>query len=1220
MSGRDEGLSTSLGPQRRASRNAPSKPYERPAVQATPTRQPSTAGLMNSVRSLVAKPFSWLTGSKNTPQDEENAQPIDSPWNKSTTQARTLQPPPRAQQRPHTFYNDLPSSFVKSNHLTIPGSNNRESQTLSASYTPRLASSYNGRSRSPFTPVRHLMPGSPTASPRRSLLGSGRNASPLVPRTRYRAPTIGRRSPAPDSSVRSILSAAEDDDGDFNPYAHSRTGDKRSSFIEATPDRPSKRRATDAKKMVYNREADEFMSLEEAQARKHVPPAPKNEAERILLALEKMRTPLTDARKSNPLSARAPLPASQQSHSPLPAVSVPVPNLTNSKAKNNKLAPVNKKTEAMISPYARSKSRREEERRQRERDMKTSKLQEKLPKVQRPKNKIAVPSDDEDEETSGESKKSASVDVSKTSSSSQASSSTPPVATTSAAKLFAPISKDEFKPGERGQSATERARSSLRARTMTSSRQHSSAARKPGRAEESGEVDEEEEERKRQEERDALKSVPVVNFNFGNQATQTEAPKLNFKLPDEKKDEEQKPSTPKPAAFSFGESTTPKVPPPSSNLFAGLNKDNEKKPEENKPAAPATLSFSFGAPKAEKSEKEKDEEEKSKKAAAEKPNPFALFEANKKTPSEKDSSDSDKAAPSFSFNKPAEAPKPAFSFGGAPEKKEEEPKKEDKPAAATTPSFGGFSFSKPAEEEPKKAPTFGFGGVSKPVEEKKDVPPQPSLFDRLGGKPEEPKTQPSLFGKPAETPKKDTEAPKPAFGGFGGAFASKSDEDKSKATSPFSFGGTPFGASKLEDKPAEGEKKEDEKAPTAGGFSFGKPDEQKSTIGSSGSGFTFGAPKPVENGTSPFAFGQAKPVEEKKETPAFGQPAKAADEKPAFSFGAAPAGDANAEKPKVSSPFTFGTPTAPSGAAEAPKPAFGQPPSEPTKVSIVDYAEYLFNVDIQPSFGFGTPAATSTGETSKPPFAFGGSQSTLFGGASAAASPSTENKPGFSFGAPSAGASADKTPFAFGAGSGSTSAPAAESKPSTFAFGSANAGTNSPSTFQFGSGAGATGTAFGGPKPDQGAGGDSMEESPTRPAEPAPLFGAPAAAPSPSPFGAAPASSGFTFGASQPAAPAAPAAPSPAFGFGGGNTGASNGAPSFGGFGAAPTAPSSANTTAPTSPFAFGAPNPSAAAPNPSTPQQQPGSPNLFNMGSGSPAPGTPNSSRPVKPLRRTRR
>lgn len=67
--------------------------------------------------------------------------------------------------------------------------------------------------------------------------------------------------------VQSILSAAEDDEGDFNPYAHSRTGDKRSSFVEATPDRPSKRRATDARKMVYNVEADEFMSLEEAQAR-----------------------------------------------------------------------------------------------------------------------------------------------------------------------------------------------------------------------------------------------------------------------------------------------------------------------------------------------------------------------------------------------------------------------------------------------------------------------------------------------------------------------------------------------------------------------------------------------------------------------------------------------------------------------------------------------------------------------------------------------------------------------------------------------------------------------------------------------------------------------------------------------------------------------------------------------------------------------------------------
>ncbi|TIA95155.1 hypothetical protein E3P94_03848 [Wallemia ichthyophaga] len=1267
-------LGTSIGPQRRDSRytpSKPSKPYQRPSPTPTPT-QNNTASLLSSVRSLVSKPFSWLSGGVSNHPDEESAQQVQSPWSKgeeprSEHAPRAPHAPPKAKQRPHTFYNDLPPSMAKSNHLQIPG--NRQT-TLS----PKMSSSFNGSGsgygsaynnnnnnlqNSPFTPVKH---------PRRSLLSNGRNASPLLPRTRYRTPTVPTKDHNP---LQSILSAATND-----PY-HS-TAHKRSSVIDPSPERPSKRR------MVYNEQADEFMSLEEAQARKPQPQPPKNEAERILLALEKMRTPLTDARKSNPLSARGPLPSqsqqSQQSYN-LPTISIPIPKPN--PAKSKLAPPVNKKAEAMISPYARSKHRREQERRHREHDLKSSKLQERLPKTQqRPRSKIAVPSDDEDEHEDGyvgereqgDKQDNSSKGVDKPNHSSPH---TAPIATTSAAKLFAPMSgQDQFKPGkvgekdangaDKGPSATDRARSSLRARTMTSSRQHSSAARKP--REDTAEIDEEEEERKRQAERDALKSVPVVNFNFDGIASQQSAPtpapapnpKLNFNLPEEtdvkEQNEQTKPATPKPATpFSFGgESTTPKGPPPAA-IFDNKDEKEKEKKDDSKPQSQPPLGFSFGAPKSEKTQKEKEEEENSKKAAAEKPNPFALFEANKKE------DDKPKSVPTFSFGGTAEHNKDdkddkddkeetksnPFSPGAPLEKKDENNQKNEKPAAAPA-SLGGFSFGKPPSQDSKPASPFSFGGAQ--TDEK-----TPSLLSRFSNKPEgkadttdatggdKPASPAPLFGKPAEEKGESSSSKSSAFS-FGAA-----PSTKPASSSPFSFGGGgssggSFGAT----KPAEEEKKDDEKG-TGGAFSFTKPqsDESKPNSsngvfggGSSGSGaaFSFGAPSEIKEskesknevngGSGSFAFGQPKPAEnEEKKQPtfSFGQPAKADEKSPgaAFSFGgSAPATDDN--KPKSSSPFSFGA----GGNDTAKPPVFGAPASAPAPAS-------QSTEPIKPSspFSFGASSTNPTdasSNTSKPPFAFGGSQTTLFGNSQ----PASTDKPTFSFGGATASASAgeNKSSFAFGGGEAKPTS-TSETVSSTPSFGFGGGGGSIPS-FQFGGagGTGSAGGAFGAAKPQpqqqqqSNGGGDSMEESPTRPAGSAPLFGAPATAPTstPTPFGGGASSGGFGFGQSQPPAPAAGAGASPAFSFGGGSAPSSGASTGAFGFGAAPApapAPSasSTNNTAPSSPFAFGSSAP-APAPNPSTPQQAPGSPSLFNIGTGSPAPGTPNSSRPVKPLRRNRR
>ena len=285
------GQDSTLGPQRRVQKSySQLKPYERPhsMIESSSTSiQPNTSSLLSSVRSIVTKPFSWLGVSRNSNVDVESnqRQSIQQPQqaNKSELINVPPPPPPKIAQRPHSHYNDIPFSFtnqsnkisnnISNNHLTIPSRGiNDDNRLLSASYSPRLSSSFGGRSRSPFTPVRSLMPGSPAASPRRSLLSTGRNASPLISRARYRTPNNSiRKSPNTQSNVQSILAnGSMEDEGDFNPYAHSKIGDKRTStpMIEPSSARPSKRRATDiSNKIVYSHEADEFMSLEEARAR-----------------------------------------------------------------------------------------------------------------------------------------------------------------------------------------------------------------------------------------------------------------------------------------------------------------------------------------------------------------------------------------------------------------------------------------------------------------------------------------------------------------------------------------------------------------------------------------------------------------------------------------------------------------------------------------------------------------------------------------------------------------------------------------------------------------------------------------------------------------------------------------------------------------------------------------------------------------------------------------
>ena len=389
------------------------------------------------------------------------------------------------------------------------------------------------------------------------------------------------------------------------------------------------------------------------------------------------------------------------------------------------------------------------------------------------------------------------------------------------------------------------------------------------------------------------------------------------------------------------------------------------------------------------------------------------------------------AQPAFSFGQPADKKedKPAFSFGQSTEKKE------DKPA---------FSFGQPAEKKEDK-PAFSFGRST----EKKDDKPAFS------------------FGQPAE--KKED---KPAFS-FGQPAEKKEDKPA------FSFGQP---AEKKEDKPA---------------FSFGQPTEKKEDKPA----FSFGQSTETKEDKPVFSFGQPA---EKEDKPAFsfGQSTEKKDDKPAFSFGQP------AEKKDDKQTFSFAT-------------SFDKPATQSVNASTN-----------KPAASFGQSATTSNVQPASPsPFSFG----------SAPASDAAEKPsgPSFTFGA-SAGSTASSSTFSFGKKDASASS--SQNPQPAFSFGATSGEASPAPTFSFGQATSAPPVSFGSPAPTM-----SFGTAPAQPPASTTSFsfGAPAA-PAPAPttsftFGSAPPSGTFQFGANaQSGAPAG--APTTSFSFGAGLPSA---APSF---------------------------------------------------------------------------
>ena len=538
------------------------------------------------------------------------------------------------------------------------------------------------------------------------------------------------------------------------------------------------------------------------------------------------------------------------------------------------------------------------------------------------------------------------------------------------------------------------------------------------------------------------------------------------------------------------------------------------------------------------------------------------------------------AQPAFSFDQPAEKKedKPAFSFGQPADKKEDKPafsfgqsteKKEDKPA---------FSFGQPAEKKEDK-PAFSFGRST----EKKDDKPAFSF-----GQSTEKKDDKPAFSFGQSTEKKDD---KPAFS-FGQSTEKKDDKPA------FSFGQP---AEKKEDKPA---------------FSFGQPAEKKDDKPA----FSFGQPAEKKEDKPAFSFGQSTEKNGDKPAFSFGQSTEKKEDKPAFSFGQ------STEKKEDKPAFSFGQST--ETKEDKPVFSFGQPAEKEDK-SAFSFGQSTEKKDDKPAFSFGQPAekkddkqtfsfATSfdkpatqsvNASTNKPAASFGQSATTSnvqpaspspFSFFSAPASDAAEKPsgPSFTFGA-STGSTASSSTFSFGKKDASASS--SQNPQPAFSFGATSGEASPAPTFSFGQATSAPPVSFGSPAPTMSFG--------TAPAQPPASttsfsFGAPAA-PAPAPttsftFGSAPPSGTFQFGANaQSGAPAG--APTTSFSFGAGLPSA---APSFTfGSGSGGNSPATGSPA----PFTFGTPPTSSDGSN--------GGNGLFNLGS-SPAP----AGRQIKPLRQSRR
>lgn len=584
------------------------------------------------------------------------------------------------------------------------------------------------------------------------------------------------------------------------------------------------------------------------------------------------------------------------------------------------------------------------------------------------------------------------------------------------------------------------------------------------------------------------------------------------------------------------------------------------------------------------------------------------------------------AAPSFSLSSPSpptfslSSPKGEVQTSAAPLSK---PAFSFQPAISSPLAGGSGASSQPTSGSASPAPSSNFFTAPSAEEKKKKEQssaapaaaegqkPIPNFFASSLAKsstpaPEAPKTPAFSFGTPASTADTTNEAPKPAF-----SFGKPAESTPATSTPSFSFGNN---ANQASPAPASST------TSTAPTFSFGAPAASKPAETPKAAFSGFEAPKASAPSGSFAGFGTSSSASATSNAPtpsfSFGTPSATSSEDAKKKRGQDD--EKEAEEPQAKRSFAgFGAPAAsPAPAASASSPGtftFGAPASGSNEDK--KSAPFTFGAPASGSneekksapFTFGAPSQPSSNET-KPALSFGGSSqpsstpvannSTAgFGGFGSAASSATQSaKPAFSFGAPASNNTAPSTstgssPFTFGAKTDTNASQPANNAPAggTFTFGQ----TGNTGSTSFGQ---QSSTPFG-----------SQDNS--RQQSPAPFtFGAPSAqqnGTSNAGFGgfgqqAAPSSgptTSFNFGAAAQSNPAQSQNSAGGFSFSMPMSNATSNAPSFGGG----NQMNGATGTPGTPPaFVFGAPNTGNQS-GPATPTT-PGGAGGFNFGASTPA------------------
>ncbi|KAL7414117.1 hypothetical protein BDY24DRAFT_370012 [Mrakia frigida] len=931
-------------------------------------------------------------------------------------------------------------------------------------------------------------------------------------------------------------------------------------------DEPDRKRSKSRGQMVWQPE-EGFLSKITVEQRAVPSPLPtSNAAERILLALESMRSPLLDARRHHPT-----LPSSLPRSSSLSKIHVP-------SAAAREKEKEDRKRDVMISPYGRGRDKKEKERS----DVKGSGLRQALGRKEMEEDEVE-PSPvkrgsggpkgkgkgkgkererrserrgsemDEDEEETPKrrhsSKKRYDRDDDARMSESQSEFSPAPPSPPKRAIPTAPTDDSAFQPlaPVASNDPTSRARSALRARSSTS-RKHVSAVNSrsgtPGPLRMSAR-----EEDLPAEEDDDLGALDKIKFvlpgapastNEGIKSASNGTSSLLSRM-----DSAPAPSS-APAASSFfaapSASTSAAPPPkvPSPNPFAA-------------PPAPAVATASR--------------------------TPSAAFSFTTTTPTPPIVAPvptvASSGVPNF-FGSKAEAatpvaplPKKSFSLGiGHPTNGSTTPSGPP-PSKPSVPNFFGNAAAAPSRiPTPPSGGTFLFGKPPTPVPSA-PTPPPPAASNPFAGVGIAKDAAPAAPA-PSTSAAVETKATPSPFGGFG-SFGSSSSTEAPKSNLSFSTAATTPPATAPAPIPA---------APASNPFSFGQAAKPAAAPSSFGNGFgaptstpsfSFGgekkepSPAPVvaapAASPSPFSF-SAPASKEPTPTPTassslapssnpFGsQPAAAST---GFSFGK-PAASTPAPA-ATSSPFTFGSTPASAAVSNGTKDDSSMMESSPDRTSSFAFGSTAPSGSAPPNLFGGASSSVTAPKPAAPAFGGGGG---MFGSSTSASSspfgapaPSTSPAP-FTFGQPAAAAPASggfgTSSSTSGFGQSTPTAPSfGQSASSGFSFGGAAASpaAASPSTFSFGASSAAPAAPapssfnFSSPPPQSGFGGVtspglSSNPNPFGSSAPTPAFGGGASA-APSTFsfgGGAPVGGGssFTFGAGSTGGSVSGTPPPPSFG------------------------------------------------------------------------------------------